>query len=277
MVERTERTGFTLIELLVVSALIALLLSIMVPALNIAKELSRGIPCLANQKTLVTAYTMYADDNGSKVCVGFVGPGPVNGLPRWANCPGDIDGTGRFDPVQKGNVTLEQRQNGLRTGALFGYIENVEAYHCPGDKRMIKGTSEGNTLKHRLYRSYSLPHLLRAEDPQILLSSFTNPGSRYLFVEDYYDGRSSNNYDFSWSYNRRSNSLWDPLGTYHSKSATFGFMDGHAEQHKWNDPRTTIYFRDRNEAKRLKYGKGTAFNPPNEDLLWLDQAYPMPK
>ena len=62
------KKGFTLIELLVVISIIALLLSIMMPALNIAREQARGIACQSNQRSLTQAYIMYAGQNDGKIC-----------------------------------------------------------------------------------------------------------------------------------------------------------------------------------------------------------------
>lgn len=47
-----KEKGFTLIELLVVIAIIALLMAIIIPALNIAKQQAQGIVCLANVRGL---------------------------------------------------------------------------------------------------------------------------------------------------------------------------------------------------------------------------------
>ncbi|MHC4118671.1 MAG: type II secretion system protein [Planctomycetota bacterium] len=272
-----ERSGFTLIELLVVIAIIAILMAILMPALNRVKEQARGIACMSNQKTMGMAYVMYADENDSGMCGGMARYRPENGVPPWVMPPLDLLAPGQYNEMPSGAVTLVQRHNGLREGVLFPYIKDVGAYHCPGDERLKQGTSNGRDLQHLLFRSYSLPDYLQATRPQDpkKLTDFSSPATKLLFVEEIYDAPGSVNHNVDgWSYNPGSNSLWDPLGPFHSDSCTFSFMDGHAETKKWTDKRTIIYWRSRSQAASMGFGKNTPFNPPNEDLLWLDQHYP---
>ncbi len=61
------RQAFTLIELLVVVAIISLLVSILLPSLNRAKELARATKCLANLRSIGLALAMYQLDNDGRL------------------------------------------------------------------------------------------------------------------------------------------------------------------------------------------------------------------
>ena len=74
---RRERDGFTLIELLVVIAIIALLMAILMPALQRVKAQARTIGCQSNLKQWALIFSMYANDHDNKF------PGWVDAADPW--------------------------------------------------------------------------------------------------------------------------------------------------------------------------------------------------
>jgi prepilin-type N-terminal cleavage/methylation domain-containing protein/prepilin-type processing-associated H-X9-DG protein len=75
--------GFTLIELLVVIAIIAILASMLLPALNAARDTAKQISCVNNMKTLGLQMNMYLDDHDSRFTEEIA---PNDGKPRtWGS------------------------------------------------------------------------------------------------------------------------------------------------------------------------------------------------
>lgn len=63
---KSKSNNFTLVELLIVIAIIAILASLLLPALNKARESARSTTCLNNKKQAMLAQISYADDNNAQ-------------------------------------------------------------------------------------------------------------------------------------------------------------------------------------------------------------------
>ena len=162
-IKKTEN-AFTLIELLVVIAIIALLLAIIMPALNKAKDMAKLVICLTNHKTLVTAWKTYNADNHGKLVNGHThrGGNLEDGNEHWVEPPVRFSGGRSFYAGGDNNnpTELEHELNGIRAGTLFSYAENVKAYRCPSDRRskMSPPIAIGSS-----FRTYSITAQMNGE------------------------------------------------------------------------------------------------------------------
>jgi prepilin-type N-terminal cleavage/methylation domain-containing protein len=121
-----KRRGFTLIELLVVIAIIALLMAILMPALNRARELGRRTVCGGNLKQLALAWVMYADENRGDLVNGLAGADDGGTPPITTGWVGNI-------PLDNGNPTIDKQPQirRIQNGTLWEYAKNPKVFRCP--------------------------------------------------------------------------------------------------------------------------------------------------
>ena len=209
--------GFTLIELLVVIAIIAILMAILMPALNIAREQGKRAVCLSHLRQLNLVWIQYADDFDGKI------PGSDVSFPStpdwWVHWP---EGGAE-------NSSEEQWHNAIREGQLYEYCKNFNLYRCSNAPKQY-GLSYGIVDSMNGYAGRNGPgnEYLCMKN----INDIQRPAERMVFLDE------SPPTPGSWGISCTVEGWNDPVPRLHSKGTTFSFADGHSEFWKWQDSRT---------------------------------------
>ncbi|NLF94227.1 MAG: type II secretion system protein [Oligosphaeraceae bacterium] len=190
------RKKFTLIELLVVIAIIAVLASMLLPALSKAREKARGISCQSKAKQLATAFLMYTDEHDAVIPTSF----GLNGNKNGTNC---------FPLV------LYPYIGGVYSSAV-PYISQI---HCPA-------VTEYKNPKYQYLPCFGIPTYIgsRSEGTPLFRRIFTfdHPSQRFSLFE----GKSGYLGEY---YLKDQFNSGDAYRHGSKDSVNCGFMDGHVE------------------------------------------------
>ncbi|MBI9018869.1 MAG: prepilin-type N-terminal cleavage/methylation domain-containing protein [Phycisphaerae bacterium] len=219
MKKRTGQKAFTLIELLIVISIIALLVSILMPALSKARQSAKSIMCLNNQRQMTMASYNYASSNNDFYPIAY-----------YYNITPEKSSYHSWDFVTSKDWSTNPPTENIKPGILWSYDDNMEIQQCPS----FKGKS--NTLADP-YTGYNYNtgfigsgDLEKHPNKTAKVSMVKNPSNTALFGDgEYKDG--ANHYmrapqdpgiqsDFCYA---------GTQGYRHNGKTNVAFCDGHGQ------------------------------------------------
>ena len=262
-----KHQAFTLIELLVVIAIIAILAGMLLPALSKAKGKAKGISCMNSNNQLTMAWRFYAEDYDGML-VGS-GRGQMMGrkmVPEW------IGGywLDKSNPRKDDNWNVDRwiKQRNL----LYPFAGNsTEIFNCPSDNSY--GINNKGVRVTRL-RSRSINNWVGGPGWGNSGSGWRvyhkdtdmvdpGPSNTFVMLDEREDSINDGYFVVDMAgWPNRSQRLVDYPASYHNNAAGFSFADGHAEIHKWTDPRTYPKINKGNMQLNV-----AMFD--SKDLLWM--------
>jgi prepilin-type N-terminal cleavage/methylation domain-containing protein/prepilin-type processing-associated H-X9-DG protein len=235
--------AFTLIELLVVIAIIAVLASLLLPALGRAKQQGLTTACQNNLRQLQLCWHMYAMDhddtlppNQSVYDINTGAPVPGAEL-NWTWCPG--------------NTRLDTTTSNIASGYLFPYNRSAAIYHCPSDRSVVEAAGGARRSTQLRTRSYNMSQSINGMpfDEQAggldQLPTFKKlteirrppPSGVLVFIDVHEGGILDSLFGIPWRGSTFPDMWFDVPANRHQQGCNLSFADGHVERWKWKQPK----------------------------------------
>ncbi len=235
---KTSR-GFTLVELLVVIAIIAVLMAILMPALNRVREQGKRAVCFGNLKQLILAWDIYAGENDEKIVNGAAGFSDRN--MSWGD---HTDELAWVDEYSNSDTDIQIR--GIRNGALWPYLGNVDVYRCPTGRRGQALTYaimfSMNAVEHDWVKGVPNTHIKNRGEIHN-----PAPSLRLVFIDEGYMTPDA----FAVYYHL--DKWFDDPPVRHGDGTIVAFADGHADYWKWKATETIKEGRAREDSTSAQW------------------------
>ncbi|MCY2950627.1 MAG: prepilin-type N-terminal cleavage/methylation domain-containing protein [Planctomycetota bacterium] len=177
------RGGFTLVELLVVIGIIALLISILLPALHAAKLRAQSVACSSDVRQIYIAMALFAQDNKGHLPRPY-GVGELSSVPQLVKVAAWLQKVAGAS----GHIDLDDEKGALWK-QLRGREGRAKVLMCPGDDGEALAGHPVN-INYPRNISYSLNYLIErdvANQPPrlgLVLARVRNPSARILIYEE---------------------------------------------------------------------------------------------
>ena len=233
-------TAFTLIELLVVIAIIAILASLLLPALANSKSQALSVACMNNLKQLQLCWTMYVGDHHGELpandSIAFVGTNTGGGSSPTAPTAG-----ASWCP---GNARVDTTTSNIERGLLFPYNRSVAIYHCPADKSKVE-TPDGQILPQIRTRSFNMSATLGNQATRAIIPGFAKeseiinppPSSVFVLIDEHADTMADATFGLPPPGPGTPDVWLDLPADRHNQAGNLSFADGHVEHWKWAWPK----------------------------------------